>query len=771
MSPLRVYAAVLATVLAAVLLPPAEAAEADGATAIAVSVRTAGGEPIVARILIVGTSRNQSYQRVTEPDGTTHVPLIAGRYWVTAEARGFQTARESVTLNDGDVRELAFTLVELREIGRTHSRTDVSVATSSPGTPARRISRDLAEALSSVAGLSAIGNPSGLGIHVSLQGADESLSQFSFGGAPLPANAAALAINTDLVQTVQVDQSRDLIAFSGLNPTATAVSKLRLRAGSYGSTFESGSFQDTFGQTGIAVLHTLRAEQSPVNGAYYQDTSGESYRHVSALHTTGDYVKLTGPLGTFAGSVETSASRNLASPLTTYYAGTLPVGTGPGEIRRIAARNTVVALNGTAGANSIAFTYADFSTEDRDAQPNRVVDGVAFPFDLRARGHVDTFSARVERGFARNLTADASVQVFNQRSEFGFAGTTSVAGQHNVVGEVSVHGPQREGDNWSVTYDGGRLGGRPYGALELRAARRFAHDIALSGVVSVGTLSQEGNDSRRARGWIEPYQADFDCSDRTIVTQGPGDTAETPRRLRFFGSLASHLGSVRTSASAWYTKTSGQILSSALVPLDASAGSQPPGYIGDLLHEAASPLRCGSGGAFALFARQDIGGQNTTNRGASATFVTDRGPLHAELSLEYVSTQLDTLDIRLRDAKSVYVAGRQLAGVPPFRATLLLDRSIGAKTEALASVHYEAASNAYNLPPFIATSFGLTRRLGNTSAVTVVAGNVFNSFAGTFVSPRYALAVPTQGGLLLRGVAAPLSPFRISAQYDLTIGH
>jgi Carboxypeptidase regulatory-like domain len=741
-------------------------------TAIVVRVQAPNGTALPARVYVVGTSMAESFQRLTGSDGEARIVVTGGRYWVRVESGGYQSTRQEVEVGDGEIRHVTVTLAELSEIGRTHSKTDVVRTVSQPGSTARRISRDLAEALSSVAGISAAGNASGLGLRVSVNGDDESFSQFSFGGAPLPANAASFAINTDLVQTVQIDQSREMLQFAGLNPTGSPVSRARLRAGSYGSSLDSLSHQNTFGETGIAVLHSVRGEESPLNGAVYRDSSGTSYRHVGALHTTGDYAKITAPLGTFGGSAQISASTNLASPLATYYAGTVPAGSGAGEFRRITSRNKVIALNGAIGSNSVAVTYATFSVLDRDRQPQRIVDGLVFPFDLQVHSSVETFSGKIERGLTQNVTADASVQVFNQQSRVDLAGRAGDAAQRNAQTEIALHGSERNGSNWSLTYTGGRVTTLPYGSFEARATRPLAHNVSLSGVVSAGTVAQEPNDVRRARGWIEPYEADFDCGDNMIVTEGPGDSSATPHRLRLFGSLAANGGVVHTLVSAWYTHTSGQLLSGALTPITATDASLPPGYVAGLLHEAASPLRCNvtTPPTYSIFARRDIGQQSTTNRGASATLVADRGALHVELGLEYISTQLDALDPRLRDPQSVYFAGRQLRGIAPFRATLLLDRAFGAKAELLASLHYEAANNSYNLPPYFITAFGVSRRLSPSSSFSLVAGNVFNAYAGAFVSPRFAIPVETQSGALLRGVAAPLAPFRVSGQYDLQIG-
>jgi hypothetical protein len=766
----RGIVAVLLLLLASYSRGVAAWAADEPATAVIVHVRNAGGDPVSARVLIVGTSTGQSYQRVTDRVGSARVAIRPGRYWVSLEARGYQNVRKAIDLVDGDVQEITFTVVDLEHIGSVRSRADVARSTSTPASPARRISANLAEAMNSVAGVSASGGEGGLGIRASFQGGDESLTRFGMGGAPLPANAAVLAVNTDLIETVQIDQSRELVQFGGLPPTRTPVYRFRARTGSYGAAFESASFQDTFGETGVAILHTLRAQESPLNGAAYRDTSGESYRHVGALHTTGDYFKVTGPLGSWAGSAETSGSRNAASPLATYLAGRLPVGTGPGETKTTAARNSVFTLNGALASNSVALTYAEFATASDDRQADRLVDGRSFPYAFRLGTFVSTFSATIERGVSEHLTADAAFQVFDQKTTADLGGVSTVAAERTDEASLSLQHGDRQAGSWSAEYKAGHVGGLGYGSFEVRTRRTFNGRVSVAANASTGTIAQSANDARRARGWLDPYAADFNCDDRTIVTEGPGDVSAVPHRTRIFGSVSAQVGKVHASASTWYARTRGQLMTAALVPLRPEDSSMPGGYIGDLLHEAVSPTRCGPGGEpFVLFGRRDVAGQSVTDRGYSASFTADRGALHAELSLELVSARLDSTDRRLQDPKSFYVPGRQILGVPPFRATLLLDRTLGRSAEMLASVHYEATNNSHNLPAFVSTAIGISRRVGPTSTLTIMTGNAFNAFAGTYVSSRYALPVRTADGTLLRGVAAPLSPFRISAQYDLSL--
>ena len=757
--------------LAAFAIPATAAMPSDtAASVVIVHVRDLSSNPVAARVLVVGTSTGESYQRLTDTLGESRFNVQSGRYWITVEAHGYQEVRTQIVLGLGEVREITFALADLKLIGRVRSHSDADRVLSEPTNTARRISPNLAEALSTVAAVSATGNDNALGIRASLQGGDESLTSYGMAGAPLPANAAALAINTDLIQTVQFDQSRELVQFAGLSSTAAPVYQMRARTGSYGAAFESVSFQDTLGATGIAMLHTLRSAQSPLNGSVYEDTSGASYRHVGALHTTGDYIKADGPIGSFAGSAQTSVSRNSASPLSTYFAGRLPMGTGPGERADIATRNSVVTLNGSVASTSVALTYADVVVDSRDLQPDRLVDGVGFPFDLLLRTYVNTFSVSVERGVSGTLTADGSLQVFNQSTTSTLGGVRTGVSDRTYQTTFGIRHAARESDGWSAEYRGGRSGNAAYGSFNARIARRLSEHLAVVGVASAGTIAQEGNEVRQARGWIAPYEASFDCADGTVVTEGPGDSRSTPHRVRLFGSLTSNAGAVHLSASAWYTRLRGEMLSGALVPLRADDPSLPASYVSALIAEADSPLRCGSSGEqFAVFGRRDVGGANITNRGVSASLSTDRGSLHAELSVEFVSARLDSAMALVAGPTSFYVPGRQLIGVPPFRSTLLLDWLLGRKTELLGSVHVESSNNSRNLPSYATVAAGLSRRMSPTSSLTIVAGNVFNTYAGTMVSPRYAVPVRTLDGSWFRGVAAPLPPARLSLQYDLRL--
>lgn len=765
-----VRCAVLVTALVAGgLAAPAGAGEARDRS-IVVRVLDTAEKPVDARVFVVGTNQGQSFQWLTEA-GLARFTLVPGRYWIAVEALGYETVRHAVDVQDGDpAREVVYHLAQLAKIGSVRSRVDLNVAVSSVSSPSRRLAYDLAEALSSVAGVSASGTGGGLGLHVSLQGQDESLSHFQFGSAPVSANAAALAINTDLVQSVQVDQSRELVQFVGLGPTPNAAARFRARLGSYGSVLESASFQDSFGQTGIAVLHTLRAEESALNGSVYRDTSGSAYRHVGALHTAGDYLSVSGPIGSWAGSAVGAFSTSRASPLSTYLSGGTPVGTGPGEFQMKSARNTAFSLNGAVRSNSVALTYAQFGAETSDVQALRVVDSAVFPFGLQQRSDVQTFSLSAERALTAKVTAQASIQVFNERSAAALLGAGSSVSEHVYDALLELRSPDHE--QWSLTYKSGRVDGLTHASVVGRTTRRVGNNVRLTGVVSDGTIAQQGDDARRARGWVDTYAADFDCANGIIVTQGPGDAAATPHELRFYTSATFDTRAVRGSVAAWHTTTRGQLLTGALVPLRDVEPSLPPGYVTELLDKAASPSRCGGPHStpYALFARRDIAGQSVTTQGVTLALAADRGVTHGEFSLDLVSSRLDRLDPRMRDPLSIYIAGAQLAGVPFVRGTLVLNRPFTSNAEGLVSVHYESANNQYNLSPFLTTSVGIARRLRPGASLTIVAGNLLNTDAGVFVSSRYARALRTEDGTLLRGVAAPLRPFRVSAQLDLSLG-
>ncbi|MDB5071768.1 MAG: hypothetical protein JWM87_2879 [Candidatus Eremiobacteraeota bacterium] len=746
----------------------ADAAEPDPAV-LAVHVRSTSGEPVAARIFIVGTAKNESLQSLSDRNGDARFVVPDGRYWVRAEAPGFQRVREAINIERGTTRDVSIELAPLQEIGRSQSRIVSSVRSSSPDSIARKISPNLADALNSVAGVAAIGTDTGLGLRVALGGEDESLTQFSFGGAPLPASAAALAINTDLVQTVQIDQSREAVQFVGLAPTARPVWGGRLRSGSYGSALNSASFQDTFGSVGVAMLHTLRAAESPLNGTVYLDSSGASYRHVGALHTTGDYLKLTGPVGSWAGSGLVTSSHVLASPIATYFAGAVPFGTGPGERTETTARNPVFALNGAVASTSLAVTYAEFVNLSHDWQVPRLAPGAAFPFDLRERSTVRTYSASAERGLNSDLILDGGWQFFNESTAGNVSGTAERVDRHVDEMTLGLRRADRETGTWRAEYKGGRVDGRPYGEIVASARRRIGRRLSLDVTTSAGTIAQQGSDVRTVRGWLEPYAVAVDCADGTIVAEGPGEAAATPRRFRIFGSAGWTGPGVHLGASAWYTRMQNQLLTGALVPLRANDPSVPVGYIDALVAAAGSSLNCGPGRNYTVFARRDVGGVASTNTGFTLTASLDRGRDHAEAALEIVSARLDAMNTALRDPLSLYTVGGQLPGVPRIRGTVSYDRTLGTRSEMLASIHYEGSNNRYNLPPFVTTSVGVSRVLRPSLSLTFVAGNLFNDYAGSFVSPRYALPVRTAGGSTRRGVAAPLPPLRISAQLDIRL--
>ncbi|MEA2721780.1 MAG: hypothetical protein QOJ39_3644, partial [Candidatus Eremiobacteraeota bacterium] len=116
----------------------------------------------------------------------------------------------------------------------------------------------------------------------------------------------------------------------------------------------------------------------------------------------------------------------------------------------------------------------------------------------------------------------------------------------------------------------------------------------------------------------------------------------------------------------------------------------------------------------------------------------------------------------LLTSRSYYVVGRQLPNVPFWNGTLTVDwQSRDERTEALFNATFVSANNRNNLPAKTTYSLALQRNVTPNISLLALATNIFGTYAGDFVSARYAVPYVLADGRLQPALAAPQAPKRL----------
>src|ERR1700730_6978769 len=234
----------------------------------------------------------------------------------------------------------------LAEIGRVKARPAVIVSSTDvdDGSPLRRVSESLVDALGKMAGVSVDTTNATGTLTISLRNADPSQTLATAGGSPLLGGAAPQLqqVAGDLASGAGIDTNPRFgsnggvggsVNFRTLEPTKTWQSTLSTGYGTYERTYATFSLSGSSKKLGIAVQHGVRGGDDVLTGLTFADTSGATYRHDGAFARDADFVKLrysVSPKLTFNASYLTGT--NHSSPSCHEFITTEPCGYGPGNL-------------------------------------------------------------------------------------------------------------------------------------------------------------------------------------------------------------------------------------------------------------------------------------------------------------------------------------------------------------------------------------------------------------------------------------------------------
>ncbi|NNM99502.1 MAG: TonB-dependent receptor plug domain-containing protein [Candidatus Eremiobacteraeota bacterium] len=635
-----------------------------------------------------------------------------------------------------------------------------------------KVSSSLLAAMNAVPGLHVVARASGLGAIASIRGQDPSLTSYTINGVSVGSSAAS-TIDSDLLDQAQVDAASDMVAYSFLSPSLRPLYHASAQQGAFGLSVVKGSFQDTSGVLGIAYSHATRTALSALNGQTYLDQSGATYRHLGAVAITGNYADISFPLGSWEASLSDAVSTSRKLPLPNIRAGPVPAGFGPGEVLTSQANNPLLSINGLWNDYAISASFASWDQNEVDDYATRIVNRTPSPF----------FSSDTTQGsdlyFGVSTATEAThttVSYDISRSSYRFSAlglplsTTSIPrstitlSQNGRLGRVLLDhlglsaeiggGHTSPSMNLAIRWPN-KSGVQAY--VTANAGRRFVDATALGGAI----------------GMSDPATATFDCADRLISTTSVGVNTASPSAYGFSAGYGRQLRSAWLNLSGYDERIYGTIVSNAPVAASAmSAGALPLSALGQL--QAAFSTIGGCAGAAPgpsnIFFSQNVGNVNAEYRGLAlqAQLALSR---NVELDVLYGLTQARLLAVPslLQSPLSPYVRYAQLPNVAPSALNITADWHPSHYVEALLNVGSSSRNNQNNLPAYTQISAGVLVQLSHQASLSIIGSNLTNQFVGYFVSPEYAVPLPTYGGEGFPTLADPLPHSALYVQLNLRV--
>ena len=662
---------------------------------------------------------------------------------------------------------------ELPEIGRVRARpvtiTSVDV---DEGSPIRRISENLADALNKIGGISVDQDLQSGTLTISLRNASNTVS--TVGGAPILGGAAGSlqTVASDLATGVGADTSGGgfsggggAVNFRTLEPTRTLQSQLTASYGTYEHTTTQLSISGSLHKLGFAIQHGVTGGDSVLTGLRFEDTSGETYVHDGAYDRDGNLLKLRYPVGHLTLNAFYLAGTSRSSPLCDQWVTILPCGYGPGGTLHSASHQVNLSAQGQVGNVIVSGGLFSNAYSSLDNELSRVVAGVPAPYRADTAGngsgaytyatlglHRHTLLVNLWHfsGGGRTIASGAFQGVANATSYFGGA----------VIGDTL-----KFSDRWSATVG--------YGLNQTLAETRSAADLNVnwtpsrSETVAFGIGSYANGANYVYTGFFgDPATAQYNCDSGQVRVNGPADApvAGTSENTQLNYSRRGKRGSIRIGAYDNVDRGGNQ---SAFFPLLALPAAEiPAGYLDQIAAFYHGSTICGAQtfDPSQVFVNEQIAGTTVRNRGvdASGQIVLGRSVILLP-SYSISSSSLISSDPRLLYPGSPYAPGAQVPFRPLHKAGLLIDATQPrARLEYVVNGTWLSANNANALGPYITVAAGVTWRAsrGNLSAFV---NNLFQADTGLFATSEFAQPLLLRGG----GVYLPVPTLLAHRSYTL----
>ncbi len=799
----RAAAALLSLLLLFAVLTPAAPAQTDSGEIDIVVADATTKQPLeLSRVLLDGpvitselTGKNGKVTFTDVPDGIYRARIVKRGYTSLTSA--------SFEVLDGRVVTVSFSLAMenggLKVIGEVTAKASVAISSTSidQNSPQRRLSTDLADAMSKLSGVtvSTSSDDSDATQTISLEGHDPSQTQLTLDGIPLnaPGSTGNLgAFATDLFQGASVHTGPSLgglggaVNFSTLQPTLSWITQMQLSTGSNGRYNYSVAETGSSGKLGLAVQTVSRLYPSLVDGEVYLDASGLDYNHdgdswvsgniLSARYDFGESNSLTGMFMNSTRNTNIVCLRYNGDPATT-----LPCGYGPNNSD--ATNVQLYSLSDTAliGATQVQASVFSLDSSGLLNQLALYVNGAPSPSGFSN----DTRST----GYAVNATLPAqqrhtiSIQAYGTSSQFTTTPLVPQVAQFYSGSETTQYNVLQATD---TIHSSDKL--MLFGSAGLSTA---TGNTGLSELASVGgTWRPTTRDAYSAsfalggaaatQGRLEilsdPTMLRFDCNGKVAYGNAPGQQPSNSSSNSVRVSYTHQLHGGNVSLTLYR-----QVQNGVLLPVYVNGsiinqlGELPADYLSQVAAIYNSPAGCNAppGTPFLpqqLYFTTPVSGVQRLYQGAELTGYATFGSLVVQAFYNLTGAQANSSTYIFDNPFSITIPGEQLPNVPLQRAGITLDyKAPGSILEWLADAQHVSSNNPNNLPAYTTFDAGVTAQL-QRGTLTFAASNITNTYGAVFASPANAVAFTTAGGYVIPNIARPLMPRTYSVTYSARFG-
>jgi hypothetical protein len=784
-------------------VPPFASAQSDTGEIDIVVTDAQTKQPLeLARVLLDGpvitselTSRNGKVIFTDVPDGIYRARIIR---------RGYESLTStSFEVLDGRLVTVNFALAPynagLKVIGEVTAKSSATISTSSidENSAQRRLSTDLADALSKLSGVtvSTSSDDSDATQTISLEGHDASQTQLTLNGIPLnaPGTAGNLAgFATDLFQGASVRMGPTLgglagsVNFSTLQPTLSWNSALQLSTGSNGRWNYSIGETGSDGKLGIAVQTVYRVYPSLVDGWDYEDASGLDYNHdgdseisgnlINARYEFGDSNSLTGMFLNSTRNTDIVCLRYNGYP-----ENTLPCGYGPGNTNGTNVQLYSLTDNAMIGATQLQASVYSMDQSGLLNELARYVNAspspIGYSSDTRSTGYIVNATLPAQERHTISFQAyGSSTQVATTplvpQAEPYYNGALTT--QYSVIQATdTIH----SNDKLTLAASAGlstATGNTGISELGSVAAtwRPTTADTYAASVALGGAAATQG----RLQILTDPASLRFDCAGRVAYGTAPGEQPQNSSSSSVRVSYTHDLRGGNVSLTLYR-----QVQNGVLLPVYVNGtvlsqlGEIPPGYLQLVQQIYNSPAGCNAPPStpFALqqlYFNTPISGVQRLYQGAELTGYFTLGNLVVEPYYNLTGSVANSYSYLFDNPWSITIPGQQLPNVPLQRAGIVLDyKAPHSMFEWLADAQHVGANNQNNLPPYTTYDAGVTAQL-TRGTLTFAAENITDTYAGIFAGPANNVPLTTAGGYVIPQIARPLVPRTYSFTYSVKFG-
>lgn len=557
------------------------------------------------------------------------------------------------------------------------------------------------------------------------------------------------------------------INLNTLRPTRQPTLVGKLSEGTNTEQFSSVGFTGTLGRAGVVAQHARRSLESVVAGQYFDDESGEAYRHSGSIGRESDYAEVRFDIS--------KATRLDSFLLTSNEArdfqcdgslGIRPCGFGPGLADYERRYLYTTSLSTSLGRMSVIGAYTKTGDSTILDHTGRIFNGDRTPGYVSQGFDREVLSLQFEYpSHAHTISASAFVaRSINHSATDGVIAADSTPGYHLNTRKFQVRSETRPRPNVSLSEslmidNETDIGPSLIAGLQGKVTGKSSTTtIALS-----SGMAQPSN-------WFnyqltDATEATFECSGAIAYIDGPGQAAQHQAST---GITASHSATLRggttLEVSAQLQDQRG-VSQYALIDVTRQLGLD---YLARLQSAYSSPTTCGNGSVRRVLEHSSVAGTSALYRSLSLAMKRPLFRSHVMLRAEYSVTGAKLTFVPATIGTTDLVEGSQLPNHPLQRARVYLN-AVDERTgvEWFWGASWFGANNSRHLTPYALVNAGMSLKAAG-GVFSLLASNVGNVRTSRFDDASSSTCLVLTDGSCVTRYAIHLAPQALFLNYSTT---